>query len=420
MHSPARGFTLVELIITIAIVAFLSIVVILAINPAQLLQQARDSNRLSDMSTLNTALGVYVAQGGTSLGSANTIYVSIPDPAASSTSAGDNCIGLGLLSLPAGYAYHCAASSTYRATDGTGWMTVNFTNISGGSPIGQLPVDPVNTSSSRLYYTYETNSSQQYETTAVFESQKYKLGGSNDQIVSDGGTLASVYEKGTKIGLEPLDYGDPSLVGYWTMDEGTSSIAYDYSGQNATGSWNGTATGTSGYYSAGKIGPYAGAFDGVSTYVGNVGNSSGLVLTTGMTLVAWVKLTSLGSDVKIISKRPSYILTVYSTNVPETEIFIGGTSQDTRGVAGGTVLTTGKWYQIAGTYNGSVLTTYVNGALDRQLAVTGSMDNVSYVLNLGKTADGAANYFPGLIDDARVYNRALSAAELAALYAGNK
>jgi hypothetical protein len=103
--------------------------------------------------------------------------------------------------------------------------------------MGQLPQDPVNTTSSRLYYTYVTNG-YQYETTAVMESQKYKPGGSNDQISNDGGPLASVYEKGTKLGLEPLDYGDNSLVGLWTFDEGIGSIAYDYSGSNATGSWH--------------------------------------------------------------------------------------------------------------------------------------------------------------------------------------
>src|ERR1700748_1826186 len=118
MHGPSRGFTLIELLVVIAIIAVLSVVVILVLNPAQLLQQARDSNRLSDMSTLNTALGIYVVQSGSSLGMPNTVYVSIPDPAASSTAVGDHCEGLGLPILPGGYSYHCAATSTYRATDG--------------------------------------------------------------------------------------------------------------------------------------------------------------------------------------------------------------------------------------------------------------------------------------------------------------
>jgi len=111
---------------------------------------------------------------------------------------------------------------------------------------------------------------------------------------------------------------------------------------------------------------------------------------------------------------------VFTNNIPETEIFIGGSSQDTRSAGGGTTLVNGVWYQIAGTYDGHSLKTYVNGVLDRQIAVTGTMDSTAYSLNLGKTADGIANYMNGLIDDARVYNRALSAAEIAALYNGGK
>jgi prepilin-type N-terminal cleavage/methylation domain-containing protein len=415
-----KGFTLIELLVVIAIIAILAVVVILTLNPIELLRQSRDSNRVADMATLNESLGLYSQDNSGTMGSSSVVYVSIPDPSATST-AGDQCQGLGLITLPATYSYHCAATSTFKNINGAGWVPVNFTLISSGPPIGSLPTDPTNNSSSRFYYTYTTNGTQ-FEVTAVMESQKYKLAGTSDSITADGSSLAGVYERGTKLGLEPLDYGDTSLVGFWPLDEGvsTGTIAYDYSGNNATGSWNGTAVGTLGYYSAGTVGPYAGTFDGATTYVGNAGNNTVFRLTTGMTLVAWVKLNGLGMDQKIISKRPSYVLTVFSNNVPETEIFIGTMSYDTRSASGGTVLTTGKWYQIAGTYDGATLKTYVNGVLDRQISVSGSMDSTTFAVDLGKSADSALAYFNGLIDDARIYNRALSASEIAALYSGGK
>ena len=234
--SP-HGFTLIELLVVIAIIAILSVVVVLTLNPAEMLRRSRDSNRLSDMTTLSTAISHFqtdqgIISGSGSMGNANTVYVSLPDPAAS-TSAGNNCSSLGLLTLPTGYVYHCAGPNYYRKADGTGWIPVNFSSITTGSPLGTLPIDPINSSSSRLYYTYTTNGSQ-FEATAPMESQNYGLGGANDQISNDGGTLASVYEKGSKLGLEPLDYGDTSLVGLWTMDEGTGTTAYDYSGNNAS------------------------------------------------------------------------------------------------------------------------------------------------------------------------------------------
>src|ERR1700733_9599187 len=96
MHSShSSGFTLIELLVVIAIIAILAIVVILVLNPAVIFQQTKDSNRISDMSTLNTVLATYTAQSGGSLGVANMVYVSIPDPTATTT-AGDHCEGLGL------------------------------------------------------------------------------------------------------------------------------------------------------------------------------------------------------------------------------------------------------------------------------------------------------------------------------------
>src|ERR1022692_3969030 len=185
-HSDkSKGFTLIELLVVIAIIAILSVVVILTLNPVELLRQSRDSSRVSDMATLSSALGIYAEDVGGSMGSPNVVYVSIPEPLATST-AGDQCLGLGLLTLPSLYSYHCAASSTYRNVNGTGWIPLNLTSISSGAPVGSLPIDPFNTSSSRFYYTYTTDGTQ-YEVTSAMESSKYKLGGSNDVISGDGG-----------------------------------------------------------------------------------------------------------------------------------------------------------------------------------------------------------------------------------------
>src|ERR1035438_4432633 len=158
-----QAFTLIELLVVIAIIAILAVVVVLTLNPGQLILQARDSTRVSDLASLQDAIGLYITDaavnGTVSLGSANTVYVSIPDPTATST-AGDQCQGLGLLSLPTGYAYHCAASSTFRMNDSTGWIPINFKSMSQGGVLGQLPHDPVNSSSSRTYETYTTDGTQ--------------------------------------------------------------------------------------------------------------------------------------------------------------------------------------------------------------------------------------------------------------------
>ncbi len=70
------SFTLIELLVVIAILAILAVVVVVVINPSELLKQARDSTRLSDLQTLNKAIALFQAdQVGKSLGDPNTIYI---------------------------------------------------------------------------------------------------------------------------------------------------------------------------------------------------------------------------------------------------------------------------------------------------------------------------------------------------------
>jgi formylglycine-generating enzyme required for sulfatase activity len=107
------------------------------------------------------------AGGSTSIGTSSIIYLSIPDPAAT-TSAGSNCSALGFPST----GYHCAGPNFFRKTDGTGWIPVNFANMTVGSSLGQLPTDPVNTSSSGEYYEYTTNGTT-WKMTATPESTQY-------------------------------------------------------------------------------------------------------------------------------------------------------------------------------------------------------------------------------------------------------
>ncbi len=149
LKGNSRGdasFTLIELVIVIGILAILAVVIILVLNPSEFLRQARDSTRMSDLQTLHSALGQYQADGGTSLGSSNKVYVSIP-------SSQTNCSDLGLPTLPDDWAYKCSNSTNYRKTEGSGWIPVLFSNTSYGNVLNILPIDPVNATSTGEYYT---------------------------------------------------------------------------------------------------------------------------------------------------------------------------------------------------------------------------------------------------------------------------
>src|SRR5262249_40631757 len=150
-HKPsaAKGFTLIELLVVIAIVAILAVAVILTLNPAELLRQARDSTRISDMNTLKRAVSLYIADQSAAtsfaLGSSTSCYVST---ISANTTSSAQC----------GYFtsnYSVIVSTTVaNATkiDGTGWIPVKFTRMTAGSPVGALPVDPTN--SAVYFYGY--------------------------------------------------------------------------------------------------------------------------------------------------------------------------------------------------------------------------------------------------------------------------
>lgn len=189
MKRQQKGFTLIELLIVIAIVAVLAVTVVLTLNPAELLKQARDSNRIADLATLKSAVSLYLADGqSTSAWNNTTCYVD---------TSGATCHG----SVRFSAVYATTSATTSRAVDGTGWVPVNFNLISSGSPIGQLPKDP--TSNTTYFYAYAASSSTGYfKITANMESTRYAQGGgSSDMESTDGGIYSDIYEVGTKLNM---------------------------------------------------------------------------------------------------------------------------------------------------------------------------------------------------------------------------
>ncbi len=142
-----------------------------------------------------------------------------------------------------------------------GWLPVPLKDISYGSPIPKLPIDPINQTSTGEYYTYTPGGS--WHLTALLTSAKNKMGGSSDKASKDGGSYPELYEVGSNLKLLPVSR-DPSLVGYWSFDEGSGTIAYDRSGKGNNGTlFNGPTWQTgSNCIKGGCL-----SFDGVDDYV---------------------------------------------------------------------------------------------------------------------------------------------------------
>ena len=180
-----KGFTLLELLIVIGILAILSTTVILVINPAQLLKKARDSQRISDLNTMKTAIAYYITETSTpSIGSLYTAqtYSDLLTVDCNATAA--------------------AATSTALTTGGAGWIPIDFDSMPGGSPIGSLPTDPNKTAAGDTpgrYYVYIVGDATNYtfKLVANMESTYYSgPSGTGDVEENDGGVDVGLYEVG--------------------------------------------------------------------------------------------------------------------------------------------------------------------------------------------------------------------------------
>src|SRR5207253_3991625 len=138
-------------------------------------------------------------------------------------------------------------------------------------------------------------------------------------------------------------------------------------------------------------------------------------LTTGLTIEAWVRPTSTTGRRSILMKESS---SGESYALYAADGSAGGgrpvaTIRRTTDVAamGTSALPLNTWTHVAATYDGATLRIFVNGAQTGATAVTGSIVTSASPLRIGGNAP-FGDYFGGLIDEVRIYNRALTASEI--------
>jgi hypothetical protein len=211
---------------------------------------------------------------------------------------------------------------------------------------------------------------------------------------------------------------DPFLIGQWTLDEGKGSVVRDISGHGLDGNVVG------GDWAEGKIGK-ALRFDGRS-YV-KVDHRPLLdSLTTELTVCAWIKRDTSRSWNTVVSREiadgwsETYGLAVFA----DTALFsIDPDGAHYSNVKDTALCPVSVWTHLAGTFRDSVYTLYVNGNRIRSGV---SPVPIRYIDQNPLIIGGNTNtrgkewvdLFHGIIDDVRIYRRALDDSEIRGLSLG--
>ncbi len=192
---------------------------------------------------------------------------------------------------------------------------------------------------------------------------------------------------------------DPWLLAYWPLDEAQGVIAYDNVADH------------DGRLIGGPVwqpddGMVAGAlqFDGSDDYV-----STDPVLSPAdgpFTLLAWVKATAAGQTILSQVDGANWLCTDPASGYLLTEL--KGAGRDSGTLCSDAIISDGNWHQIALVCEGEARSLYWDDVLVAEDIQAGGPVDCSGGLNIGCGGDMApTSFFSGLIDDVRVYNRAV-------------
>jgi len=383
---------LIEVLISVGVVATLSAAVFVAINPAELLRQARDSIRLADTRTIRAVANLYRVDVGGYMGDNHVIYISLPD-------MDPSCGNLALPGLPTGWRYNCVPFSSQKNVNGFGWLPLNLSAISIGSPLSSLPIDPINTAVGGYYYSYIPNSADGNFSVRV-ESQKYLPSAEKTNTFDP-----SLYVVGSNADGVAFSTG---LAGWWRFEEGVgATTTVDSSNSGNIGIWYGSGI----HYATGNAGGYAALFNGTSDKIATQ-NTPVYGTSTALTVMFWFK-KDIGSGGTVVGANGNRYLLDFESSPTNFKFSIGGTDL----ASDGSYPDDGAWHFVAASYNGQTASRYLDG---KQLDSVNISYNIPQITHIYFGHEPSSDYISGLVDDLRVYQRGLSSADILAIYNATK
>lgn len=208
-------------------------------------------------------------------------------------------------------------------------------------------------------------------------------------------------------------------VAEYRFDESVAGAAADSSGNGLNGSLNGVVS----VGGAGKVcSSYN--FNGTNAFVSVPDNA--LLNRPNVSLSAWVRHSAAATKLweAILAKGDTtYRLHLNggcSINTPNTldglSFGING-GCNTADIDSGTVPVASQWYHLVGTYDGSTISIYVDGALSASAVYAGAIGNNASPLYIGENAQQPGRYWSGDIDEVKIFGTTLTATQVATIYA---
>ena len=141
--------------------------------------------------------------------------------------------------------------------------------------------------------------------------------------------------------------------------------------------------------------------------------------TNVVTAESWVNTNStaslqtvVGNYGPTIGASMQFLLRLDNSGGLKASFWVGTSPSTYVQVYGTTTIVPGTWYHIAGTWDGTDLSVYVNGVLENSIPISGLMPSVPNTLKIGGGLSNGTEYFNGQITGVRVWNVAKTEAEI--------
>lgn len=204
--------------------------------------------------------------------------------------------------------------------------------------------------------------------------------------------------------LSIANVAEDGLVAYWPFDEAKGKEAIDVTGNGHDGEFAGAPKWVDGKFGTGL------EFDGEDDYV-IVADDAAFAIEENITFMAWFSPNDLLNSRRLMVKNNSIFVIFDFGNKDSIDFLVK--PNNTFAESTTTDWKVGEWYHFAGTFDGKTMKVYINGKLEGEAANNVPIAPSDLELWIGGDDFGRpTDYFPGKIDEVRLYEKTLSEADI--------